>query len=148
MNKKNIELIVTGVLVLILVSAFVNSLNTIKKKKSSSSVVSTMSATSAIAVSEEQVPVKEISVLQEEETAKLEMRRDPFTAAPIKPQETSSSSIQLNGILWDKTNPMAIINESIVKVGDRVGAYIVVSIKQDSVILNDGNRDFELRLSR
>lgn len=70
--------------------------------------------------------------------------RDPFSpqAQPIR---VSAGPI-LNGIMWDKEKPLAIINDIIVKVGDRIGLNLVVDIKQDKVILNDGTRDFELRL--
>jgi hypothetical protein len=70
--------------------------------------------------------------------------RNPFSpqAAPIR----ASRGPILNGIMWDREKPMAIINDNIVKVGDRVGLNLVVDIKQDKVILNDGTHDFELRL--
>ena len=48
--------------------------------------------------------------------------------------------------MWDKEKPIAIINGEIIKVGDNVGGNIVVDIKQDRVILNDGAKDFELKL--
>ena len=70
--------------------------------------------------------------------------RNPFTL-----QKTSSMTVKgliLDGIMWDKEKPMAIINGEIVKIGDRIGDNIVVEIKQDSVILSDGTKDFELQI--
>ncbi len=70
--------------------------------------------------------------------------RNPFTL-----QKTSSKAFKgliLGGIMWDKEKPMAIINEEIVKIGDNVSGNIVVDIKQGRVILNDGVKDFELKL--
>lgn len=51
-----------------------------------------------------------------------------------------------SGILWSQEHPLAIINEAIVKVGDKVGVNTVMDMKQDRVILNDGVKETELRL--
>ncbi|MFA4842480.1 MAG: hypothetical protein WC658_01425, partial [Candidatus Omnitrophota bacterium] len=70
--------------------------------------------------------------------------RNPFTL-----HKTSSKAFKgliLDGIMWDKEKPMAIINGKIVKIGDNVSGNIVVYIKQDRVILNDGAKDFEVRV--
>ena len=73
-------------------------------------------------------------------------KRNPFTL-----QKTSSKAFKglvLSGIMWDKGKPLAIINGEIVKIGDNVSGNIVVDIKQDRVILNDGIKDFELKLGQ
>lgn len=146
MQKKNIiELSITGILIFVLLFAVIN---TIKKarplgiKKSGSAVIKKDKEVA----SEEKIPVKDIYGTLEEKSKNLELKRDPFSLAPIIPLEKYSSGIYLNGILWDKSCPMAIINDQIVKIGDTVSGKIVVDIKQDRVILNDGNKDFELRL--
>lgn len=79
-------------------------------------------------------------------TAYSSWSRDPFSTspAPIK----GYGGLTLEGIIWDKENPMAIINDNIVKIGDKVSGNTVVDIKQDKVILNDGTKDFELRLGQ
>lgn len=73
--------------------------------------------------------------------------RDPFS-----PQATSAiKSFRrpvLGGILWDEEKPMAIINDEVVKIGDKIGSNTVVDIKQDMVILSDGTSNFELRLGQ
>lgn len=69
--------------------------------------------------------------------------RDPF----VLRNTASGAGLMLGGIMWDKENPMAIINGRIVKTGDNVGGNIVVDIRQDSVILNDGGKDVELRIT-
>lgn len=68
--------------------------------------------------------------------------RDSFSAAPIM----TFGGVALEGILWDKERPMAIINDTIREIGDKVGINTIVDIKQDRVILNDGSKDFELKL--
>ncbi len=53
----------------------------------------------------------------------------------------------LNGIIFNQELPMAIVNNNLLKEGDFVTGNIKVAvIKQDSVILNNGSQDFELKL--
>ena len=96
------------------------------------------------------IAVKAHYQLQEEEGQNLELKRDPFSAMPIadKNPPSPTADIALSGVLWDEANPLAIINNKVVKTGDRVGGCSVVKIKQDSVVLSDGARDFELKLGR
>jgi hypothetical protein len=72
--------------------------------------------------------------------------RNPFSisGAPIR----RFGGLTINGILWDKKNPLAIINERIVKIGDKIDGNTVVGIEQDRVILNDGSKDIELLLGQ
>jgi len=50
--------------------------------------------------------------------------------------------------MYDKKYPQAIINGEVVGIGATVGGKRVVDIKEDRVILNDGSKDFELRLDQ
>ncbi|ODS30477.1 MAG: hypothetical protein SCARUB_04417 [Candidatus Scalindua rubra] len=70
--------------------------------------------------------------------------RDPFLL-PQEPAKTSTR-LNLNGIIWDEEDPIAIINDNFIEIGDKIEKNTVVDIKEDSVILNDGANDFELRL--
>ncbi len=72
--------------------------------------------------------------------------RNPFLLQ-VTPIRTFGGLI-LNGIMWDKKNPLAIINEEIVKIGDKVDGNTVVGIEQDRAILNDGNKNIELLLGQ
>jgi hypothetical protein len=133
MQKKNIiEISITSILIFVLLFAVINALN---KGRASEE-----------APSQEKISAEDLYGALEEKSKNLELKRDPFSLAPIIPSEKYSSDTHLNGIVWDKTSPMAIINDEIVKIGDSVGGKIVVDIKQDRVILNDGSKDFELRL--
>jgi hypothetical protein len=69
--------------------------------------------------------------------------RDPFA-----PEKTSASAVPfiLNGIILDKKEPKAIINNEIVGIGDKIGDAVIIDIKKNAVILNDGIADFELNL--
>ncbi|MBL7068367.1 MAG: hypothetical protein ISS34_00725 [Candidatus Omnitrophica bacterium] len=70
--------------------------------------------------------------------------RNPFVPE-LTPKERLVK-LTLNGILWDEDYPSAILNKSIVKIGDVVDGNTIVDIGPDKVILNDGTGDFELRL--
>lgn len=72
-----------------------------------------------------------------------EWGRDPFTKGIAI--RASSENI-LEGIIWDKQLPLALIRGKTVKIGDRIGSDWVIDIQKDKVILNDGTRDRELKL--
>ena len=79
-----------------------------------------------------------------EEVKKVELKRDPFSAAPIEIYQGP----QLQGVLWDQNHPTAIINGQIVAVGDKMNGNRVVDIKRDRVILNNGVDNLELILGQ
>lgn len=72
--------------------------------------------------------------------------RNPFTASGVS--ESGISGLQLGGIISDAGGRYALINEQIARDGDTVGAYKVVRINEDGVIVNDGNKDIELKLEQ
>ena len=74
-------------------------------------------------------------------------RRDPFVAlvtdgrmVGVRPGAAGDKSKPiLYGILWDPHGQsIALVNNTEVKVGDRVGLYQVIEIRQDAVILTGG----------
>jgi hypothetical protein len=77
----------------------------------------------------------------------LPLERDPFFFAYTGPR-SPRDGLDLAGILWEKGQPTAIINQSFLKVGDTTGQFAVVDIQQDKVILKDANGEFELRLQK
>jgi len=73
--------------------------------------------------------------------------RNPFV--PKKMPVKAVSTLKLSGIVWDEKAPKALINGSIMEAGDRVDANtVIVEIRENYVILNDGVSDFELRLGQ
>ncbi len=67
--------------------------------------------------------------------------RNPFMSSLAVSQGPT-----LDGILWDANKPVAIINGEIAGKGDSVGPYVVVEVRPESVLLNDGEKDVELYL--
>lgn len=77
-------------------------------------------------------------------TAYASWGKNPFAVTESRAER--SSKVVLNGIAWDERNPKVMINDQIVGVGDEIGGNKVVSIRDNGVTLNDGERDFELTL--
>jgi hypothetical protein len=159
MQKKKdiIEVIITGVLILVLLSLAINTVKRTKQAKRLkiepySAVLKKdefrkKTSQEKSPAKEARRPDKEIYKKLEEETKNLKLKRDPFILGPvISTEEISPSGLSITGILWDRENPIAIINDNIVRIGDKIGTNNVVDIKQDSVILNDGIKNFELNL--
>jgi hypothetical protein len=71
--------------------------------------------------------------------------RNPFIEKG-SPAAQDTPRLTLNGIVWDKESPTAIINGEIVGVGDKIGKITVVSIRKTTVTLNDGVKNFRLRI--
>lgn len=98
-------------------------------------------------------------ILKERHAVKTKFKswdRNPFIQEKIqeeikekiqeKPPVPESLKLTLNGIMWNEKKPMVFINNTILSKGDKIGINTIVDIKQKSVILNDGAKDFEIRL--
>ena len=57
-----------------------------------------------------------------------------------------SSALVLNGIFAKGKTYKAMIGDTIVMKGDKIGPNTVVDVQKNKVILNDGTKDFELNL--
>lgn len=103
-------------------------------------------------------PVKKL-LLKERHAVKTKFKswgRNPFIQKKIqeeiqekiqeKPPVPESLKLTLNGIMWNEKTPRVFINNTILSKGDKIGKNTIVDIKQNSVILNDGTKDFEIRL--
>jgi type II secretory pathway component PulC len=58
--------------------------------------------------------------------------------------------LELNGIMYSRaeTQSSAIINNTLVKKGDYIGAYKIEEIKLDSVVLNKKGKKISLEISK
>ncbi|MDD3296342.1 MAG: hypothetical protein PHU64_03170 [Candidatus Omnitrophica bacterium] len=78
--------------------------------------------------------------------------RDPFEPLVNKagfiliPKEIDVTGLAVQGIIYSKDLPLAIINGEVVKQGDYIGDYNVVQIEVKRVILKKGNESFTLTL--
>ncbi len=82
---------------------------------------------------------------QKKKSRYASLGRNPFM--PKGTKATGFRRLILNGIVLDEDGYKAIINDTIVGIGDKVNKNTVVDIRKDSVVLSDGVDNFELRLS-
>ncbi len=142
-QKDLIELGITGVLAIVLIFVFGNTAKKLQSRNSRTKIVDLVSQSAAAT---EKIDSKSLYNTLEQEAKSIELKRDPFTSAPIINERNMQSGFALTGILWDKLKPLAIIDGEVVKKGDRVGSKVIVDIKRDRVILSDGQEFFEIRL--
>lgn len=82
---------------------------------------------------------------QRAEARRMAWARDPFTRSVVPEQR---GGLQLSGIVWDATDPMAIINGETVRVGQEFDGYRVVDITQKHVLVSDGSQIYQLTIPR
>lgn len=85
----------------------------------------------------------------EAETKNLEWKRDPFTDNSLAALHECPAGLCLKGIVWSADNPGAIINDRIVRVGDKIqgeAAVAVIEINEKEVVLSDGPNLIRLHL--
>ena len=102
-----------------------------------------------VAIASPQVAVAAKNVLSTERRARRSQfktwKRSPFVDSQAA---SATSELTLNGIIWNKNKPKAMIGDAMVVKGDTVGANKVVDIQPNKVILNDGTKDFELKIEK
>ena len=82
---------------------------------------------------------------------KIAALRDPFYPLKPKPKEDEEQivvdktfDLQLRGILGDKVK----LNEAWYEKGDYIGSYQIVEIKENSVLVADGDNKLELKMNK
>ncbi len=135
-KKDKIQLGITGVLVIVLLFFLMRAF---EKKKRPAPVKAKEVATS------QGVKDPGLYARLEQEIKKMDFKRDPFSQ-PSSADQGGPQALHLSGILWDETNPTAIINDEIVAVGGEINGKRVVEIKRDKVILEADGQTTELGL--
>lgn len=141
-NKKLVVLIILGIAA---VFSLIYGITASPKGKGA------RAAKPAITRESETIPPVKKLLLKERHAVKTMFTswgRNPFIQEKIreKPPVPESLKLTLNGIMWSVQNPMVLINNTILGKGDKIGKNTIVDIKRNSVILNDGTRDFEIKL--
>jgi type II secretory pathway component PulC len=139
-KKQKIELIITGIGIIFLIFLVMGNLNRVQKKKRSmikrsNRVSSSMSA-----------PISIEKRGMKESVVKGDWGRDPFSLSTSASLDAGLEGLILNGIMWDKDNPYAIINSDIVKAGDKLRGMNVLEITEKHVILEENGKRYTLRL--
>ena len=80
---------------------------------------------------------------QRNAVGQMKWGRDPFTRG----LPSGSHGLSISGILYDGRQPVAMINDQMVRVGETIEGYTVVEIGQDSVSVTDGQETLTLRIA-
>ncbi|MCD6093549.1 MAG: type 4a pilus biogenesis protein PilO [Candidatus Omnitrophica bacterium] len=80
----------------------------------------------------------------------VKVSRDIFISSrgPVSSAKIQVSELKLMGVTWRGERSTAIINNEVVRVGDKVGNLRVKQILLESVTLTDGREDFVLSIER
>jgi hypothetical protein len=80
-------------------------------------------------------------------TAVLPLERNPFEKGNAGPKDPRAD-LTLDGVMWDETKPIAIINQEFLNEGELTGPFKVVKIFRDKVTLQDSDSQFDLLLNQ
>ncbi|MCU0651870.1 MAG: hypothetical protein MUC39_02890 [Candidatus Omnitrophica bacterium] len=149
MDKKRTEIIITVILAGILVLVLLKSMRKISAKFKSSSVP----AASALSRAYHPLITKGQEVKKAQLPAPIDTEtkwgRCPFSGkAYSATSKTEVINLKLTGIVWDESDPQALINGKVVQRFDRVGQFTVIEIYRDKVKLSQDGKYFEIYLSR
>ncbi|MEW6008541.1 MAG: hypothetical protein AB1629_02785 [Candidatus Omnitrophota bacterium] len=137
---KNARLIILLVLIIIMVFVWSTSFKKIKRPrimaKGSVALEPEKDVKSFVFWQDRMVKGRKVSAFKQ-------WGRNPFA---LTQGMIAESSFRLLGILWDIKIPQAIINDTVVGVGDVIDGYNVVGIEKNKVILNNGTNTLELIL--
>jgi len=144
MGKKRIEIIVTSVLILMLMFAWLHTFKVLAKRgaKPQPAAYSPKIKSSLIQPEEKAVDKDKYGKWQKEEDA--DFARSPFSGK--KYGEEEPVDFKVSGLMWDEENPQVIINNKISRVGDSVDGFIVEKIEKQKVTLFNGKKRIELNI--
>jgi hypothetical protein len=141
MDKRRIELIIVAVLILVFIILSANTFSRFKKPE----LLIAPQPVQSVTKKAESIASKLKDAQGRPGKRDLTWGRDPFRLARTK-DLSSSHDLALNGIIWDEDNPYAIINGEVVISGDYINGNMVVYIGKNSVILDSGTEQFELKV--
>ncbi len=145
MDKKQIQIGITAVLVVIFIFALVNSFKTVSKKNKIKPVVVSQNA---VTPKQDNKSVKNAApTISGQYAEEAVWERDPFSGR-LYSAEKKGSALRLVGIIWDELEPLAMINDRILKTGDMIQGKQITKINSDSVIVDDGSKEIEIKLQQ
>jgi hypothetical protein len=99
---------------------------------------------------------EKIEAMRGQKISSQPLTRDPFNWSREQisffknqePREKSNSigGLTLSGIIWDKNNPQAVVNDRLVTKGETVGDSIIKQILKDLVVFEQNGISHELWL--
>lgn len=148
MDKNRTKIIITGVLIIIMILAWMNSLKILIKRSNLNKAYQTTSSinksmpSNILPVAAEEILVSRRTFNEENN---LDWKRCPFSGRNYS-QQVSVEDLTISGIIWDEVNPQTIINGQILSEGDSIGGFIVQKIEKQKVVLSSGTKTIELQI--
>jgi len=145
-DKKKIEIIITGLLVVVLGVLVI--VNTKKRGSPKKRPVQGEPAILATSTGIKSVKADKDTIALQRERTKLAWGRDPFFFTRPK-KIYKGTTLLLKGISLGKDKTVfALINDQIVTTGDAVEGYKVLEIQKDKVLLRKGSDSFYLAMPK
>ena len=149
MTKSQQQLAILGVLVLVMVGVYVRAFRSgpsqPNEAQGSDPGTQASGSTHRARSVRSDVDRSAMRVAQRERALQLAWRRDPFIRGGTL---GSMSGLVLSGILWDATQPLAVVNGQTVRVGQELDGYQITEISHDRVSVTDGTETFQLRIAQ
>jgi hypothetical protein len=148
-EQDKVKLAITAGLLIIMIVAGNNALKTMKKVKEHRKRKLETPLKDGLptgSIPSQPLPYQALYTKFEKIGKDISLKRDPFSKALIDYDQESSLVLEVNGIAWNRENPLAVIGDKLVEVVDTIGKYVVIKIKEDSVTLSDGVNYLELEL--
>lgn len=137
-NKKKIELTITGIGIIFLIFMAISHMSKHRNNK-------LVSGSEPFSITES---VMTSFANDERQTTNDEKwGRDPFLLNTSNVKEQGMEDLVLNGIVSDKENPYAIINNDVVKLGDKVSGMTIIEINENNVVLDENGQRHTLELN-
>ncbi len=131
--QRNSKLLIFAVLIIVAIIVWIPRRT---KTAGASSTTSSVTFDQAIPV------VREVTGKR---TESVNWGRNPFTF-PHRKEAGNVSHLKLFSIIWNDKESQAFINDSIVRVGDKITNKTIKQIEPNRVILTDGTKDYVLKL--
>lgn len=140
--RNNAKLILVIVLGIAAVFSVMHGITASSSKRNRAAAPAVMADQNQKSVSGEKVlPMKRLAA----RTKFKAWRRHLFM--PVETTGESSAPV-LSGIFAKGNIYKAMIGDTIVMKGDKIGSNTVIDVQKNKVILNDGTKDFELKLEK
>jgi hypothetical protein len=148
MDKKRLEIIITSILIIVLIFAWLNSIKILNKKfkhnpKPQRFIEQPVTGMASIGLSKDAQAISAPKTNKWQEEESLDFLRSPFSG---KRYGEESIDFKISGLIWDDVNPQVIINGQISKRGDSIEGFIIEKIEKYKVILSNGNKRIELNI--
>lgn len=135
-DKKKVELLITGIGIIILFFLIANGISRPKTNKAVPKIDFLTSESTVSSFMDNEVQA----------ASRKEWKRDPFLLDTSNIEEHGMEDLDLSGIAADKENPYAVINNDVVKLGDKVNGMTVIEINEKNVVLDENGKTHTLEL--